>query len=275
MMGLSLWQPFLAFGIMYSFKERKRISRQIADPDRIPFYRQLLTGYRCKLAGTIMQDRRQLAEALVYALLGYMSMYDIISAAASGTSDIEGVCQSPAAAVDGHGKTGHVRTVRNKFEEYPQIRWRDLDNPLVRTADSIYSDRIRCWSRLKEIESGLQDSADGASIAEYVGLSIRLELCFDELRSLNDKGVFVGSHPFILMKSEKDRVDELLKTDPEKYFEERKNIEMNISRYSSYLKNPKYDDGKKKKFSEFIDRYKAQLQLYKDRFSVIFKPGRT
>ena len=274
-MGLSLWQPFLAFGIMYSFKERKRISRQIADPDRIPFYRQLLTGYRCKLAGTIMQDRRQLAEALVYALLGYMSMYDIISAAASGTSDIEGACQSPAAAVDRHGKTGHVRTVRNKFEEYPQIHWQDLDNPLVRTADSIYSDRIRCWSRLKEIESGLQDSADGASIAEYVDLSIRLELCFEELRSLNDKGAFAGRHPFILMKSEKDRVDELLKTDPEKYFEERKNIEMNISRYTSYMKSPKYNEEKKKKFSEFIDRYRAQLRLYKDRFTSIFKSGMT
>ena len=275
MMGLSQWQPFLTFEIMYSFKERKSISRQIADPDRIPLYRQLLSGYRCKLAGTIMHDRRQLAEALVYALLGYLSMDEIISAVASGASYIGDASPSPALGVAGPGKPGHVRTVRNKFEEYPQIHWQDLDNPLVRTADSIYSDRIRCWSRLKEIESGLQDSADGASIAEYVDLSIRLELCFEELRSLNDKGAFAGRHPFILMKSEKDRVDELLKTDPEKYFEERKNIEMNISRYTSYMKSPKYNEEKKKKFSEFIDRYRAQLRLYKDRFTSIFKSGMT
>ena len=269
MMGLSQWQPFLTFGIMYSFKERKSISRRIADPARIPVYRKLLAGYRCKLAGTIMQDRRQLAEALVYALLGYLSMDEIIVATTPEAADAG---QQPG-MTDGSGKhtAASVRKVRNKFEEYPDIAWKDLDNPVVRTADSIYSDRIRCWSRLKEIESGLQDRCDGAVIAEYVDLSIRLELCFEELRSLNDKGIFAGRHPFIVLKSEKDRVDELLKTDPEKYFEERKNIEMNISRYSSYLKSPKYDTEKKKKFSEFIDRYRAQLRLYKDRFASMFK----
>ena len=55
---------------MYSLKERKTISRQIADPGKIDIYRQMLSRHRCKLSGTIIRDRRQLAETLVYALLG-------------------------------------------------------------------------------------------------------------------------------------------------------------------------------------------------------------
>ena len=77
------------------------------------------------------------------------------------------------------------------------------------------------------------------------------------------------------MKSEKERIDELLRTDPEKYFEERKNVEMNIARYSSYLKSPKYDEPKKKKFREFLEKFRAMLNLYKDRLAESMKNLRT
>ena len=203
---------------MYSLKERKTTSRQIADPGKIDIYRQMLSRYRCKLSGTIIRDRRQLAETLVYALLGYCSVGDIVAACITGNAiAAEPVSESPSDA----RRRPEQRKTRNKFDEYPAIRWKNLDNPVIRTADSIYSDRIRCWSRLKELEQQMEDETDRSLIAEYVDLSVRLELCFDELRSLNDKGAFLGRHPFITMKSEKERIDELLRTDPEKYFEER------------------------------------------------------
>lgn len=257
---------------MYSLKERKTISRQIADPRKIDIYRQMLSRYRCKLSGTIIRDRRQLAETLVYALLGYCSVGDIVAACITSTATAtEPVSESPSNA----RRQPEQRRTRNKFDEYPAIRWKNLDNPVIRTADSIYSDRIRCWSRLKELEQQMEDETDRSLIAEYVDLSVRLELCFDELRSLNDKGDFLGLHPFITMKSEKERIDELLRTDPEKYFEERKNVEMNIARYSSYLKSPKYDEPKKKKFREFLEKFQAMLNLYKDRLAESMKNMRT
>ena len=249
---------------MYSFNERKAIARQLADPGKISVYRKLLSERKNKLSGTIMADRRQLAEALVYALLAYCTAGEIVSYCAEDADQERQTAPHVTAAPPKAG-------TRNKFEEYPKIRWKDLDNQVIRTADSIYSDRINCWSRLKELERQLDGEADRNVIAEYVDLNIRLELCFEELRNLNDKGTFIGKHPFVTLKSEKERIENLLRNDPEKYFDERKNIEMNISRYSSYLKSGKYGDEKKQKFTEFLDRYKALLQLYKERFMEMFR----
>lgn len=254
---------------MYSLKQRKTISRDIASPVHIGVYRRMLQSYGSSLAGTIMQDRMRLAEILVYALLGYCSSEDIMSA-----------CSAPGSAADSafapHAPSGTPvravtgRRVRNKFEEYPGIAWKRLDDPLVRTADSIYSDRINSWARLKEIEAGMGDMVSRSVIGEFIDRSVRLELCFDELRSFNDTGSFMGVHPFIAMKTEQDRIAALLRTDPEKYFDERKNVELNISRYSSYLNNSKYPEDRKRKYSELLDRHRALLQLYKDVFSKEF-----
>ena len=73
-----------------------------------------------------------------------------------------------------------------------------MDDPVVRLADSIFSDRISCWQRLQELEKLTQEeSAPVAILQEIVQLEIRRELCFQELRHLNDKGSFLGKHPFI------------------------------------------------------------------------------
>lgn len=262
MMGCHFGSPLTILG-MYSFKERKAIARQLADPDRISVYRKLLSERKHKLAGAIMTDKSQLAAALVYALLAYCTADEIASYSAEDTHQEGHV--APSVTVN-----APKSKVRSKFEEYPKIRWKDLDNSVIRTADSIYSDRINCWSRLKELELQLDGEVERDVIAEYVDLNIRLELCFEELRSLNDKGAFIGKHPFVTLKSEKDRIEDLLKNDPEKYFDERKNIEMNISRYSSYLKSDKYRQEKKHKFGELLERYKALLQLYKEHFKKMY-----
>ncbi len=104
-------------------------------------------------------------------------------------------------------------------------------------------------------------------MAEYIDKSIRMSLCFDELRSFNDNGSFLGKHHFISRQSEREKIFQDLINNPEKYFEDRKNIELNISRYSSYLKNSRHSDLKKRQYEECLNRHKATLRLYKECFN--------
>lgn len=142
-----------------------------------------------------------------------------------------------------------------------------MDDPVVRLADSIFSDRISCWQRLQELEKLTQEeSAPVAVLQEIVQLEIRRELCFQELRHLNDKGSFLGKHPFISQKSEREQVFQMLKDDPEKYFDERKKIEDNISRYSSQINGKKSSEAARERAKASLEKYQAKLQLYKDVF---------
>lgn len=142
-----------------------------------------------------------------------------------------------------------------------------MDDPVVRLADSIFSDRISCWQRLQELEKLTQEeSAPVAILREIVQLEIRRELCFQELRHLNDKGSFLGKHPFISQKSEREQVFQMLKDDPEKYFDERKKIEENISRYSSQINGKKSSEDVRERAKASLKKYQAKLQLYKDVF---------
>ena len=148
-----------------------------------------------------------------------------------------------------------------------------MDNPLVRTADSIFTDRINIYHRLQKIEKGLDGllEVDRDVVESMVMLSIRSELCFSELKSFNDTGQFIGKHPFIRQKDERHRVSELLRTDPDKYFDERKNIELNIARYSSQLNSRKTDNARKERAMANMEKFKTILQLYKDVFNEFVK----
>lgn len=73
-----------------------------------------------------------------------------------------------------------------------------------------------------------------------------MEICFDELRQFDRTGQFIGKHPFIAQKSERERVADLLRSDPDRYFEERKNIELNITRYTSQIGSTRFSEDKKK-----------------------------
>lgn len=140
---------------------------------------------------------------------------------------------------------------------------------MVRTADSIFSDRINLWHRLQEIEKSLdgQAEADSGTIETFIGLSIRNELCFAELKSFNDTGRFIGKHPFIKHKDERQRVAELIRSDPDRYFDERKNIELNITRYNLQINGTRSSDEQKKRAASNLEKFKTMLQLYKDVFN--------
>lgn len=141
-----------------------------------------------------------------------------------------------------------------------------MDDPLVRTADSIYSDRINCHRTLAEIEKTTSEASelDSDILEKIINLSIRMELCFMELREFNKTGKFLGKHPFISQADERSRVTALLNQDPEAYFEERKNIELNITRYSSQINSKKTSPEQKDRARANLEKYKAKLLLYKE-----------
>ena len=63
---------------MYSIAERTRLSKQIAQISKIDVYRSMLKAYGSKRAGRIILDQQQLAESLVYELLGKCTAEDIL-----------------------------------------------------------------------------------------------------------------------------------------------------------------------------------------------------
>ena len=251
---------------MYTFQQKKVISRRIADISYIKRYRQLLKSVKSPAAGRKMLDRQQLSVSLVYELLAYYTEEEILRVVAG----------APVSSAEGPAPDNAVKEVKkkvSKFEQYPHIRWREMDNPLVRTADSIFSDRINLWSRLRNIEKDTEgaEEMDASLLEEIVLKSVRMELCFSELKSFNDTGQFMGRHPFIKEKDERARVLEVLRTDPDRYFEERKNIELNITRYSSQINSKKVPPARKKRAAENLDKFKALLQMYREIFDGFIK----
>lgn len=89
-------------------------------------------------------------------------------------------------------------------------------------------------------------------------------MCFAELRSLDNKGQFIGKHPFISQKSERDELTQLLKDSPSEFVKRMHNIELNISRYSSHLKSDKFSEEKKKTEALNLKKFQAQLELYNE-----------
>lgn len=62
---------------MYSIAERTQLSKRIAQISKIDVYRSMLKAYGSKRAGRIILDQQQLAESLVYELLGKCTAEDI------------------------------------------------------------------------------------------------------------------------------------------------------------------------------------------------------
>lgn len=271
---------------MYSFTEQLELARQ-ANPSHIPVYRAILESIHNPASTRIDSDEKALAVDLLYILLDTFTIEEIRvrctppqdlfhEPAKKPQEDAKDIlpAESPAAG-ENAAKTAGKRPKISKFEQYPNIPWKELDNPQIRTADSIFTDRINCYSRLKELEAATQDTvADRATLAEIIETSVRLELCFDELKNFNDKGEFLGEHPFISQKDERERVDELLKNDPEAFFSERKNIELNITRYTSLLNGKKATEAQKEAARANLEKHQAKLRLFREVFAEVIKTAK-
>lgn len=182
----------------------------------------------------------------------------------SHPKSVRGHKNGPCGPIRSHCQYGSKKK-RSKVQEYPGIHWDDLDNPLIRTADSIYSDAVNLGRWLREAEGGLYEAeAPAELIAEYVGKAIRLELCHEELRNFSKTGEFRGKHPFIAQRSERDRAMELLRQDPVEFTKEMHRIEMNITRYSSHVNSAKLTPEKKKLAQSNLEKFQAALKMYEE-----------
>lgn len=251
--------------VMYTFQQKREKSKEIADSRQIEEYRRLLRNLKHPAAGRRMLDRQELAVSLVYELLGIYTAEEL-----SGLLNHKA---RPSAETSKPETQENIHRKASKFEEYPDIAWRSMDNPQVRIADSIYSDRINLHQELRQIERDTEgaNELDATVLESIVSKSIRLELCFSELRSFNKTGEFLSKHPFISQKDERTRIKELMLNDPNRYFEERMNVEMNIKRYSSQINGKKASAEVRQRAGANLERFKIILALYEEVFDEFIK----
>jgi hypothetical protein len=102
------------------------------------------------------------------------------------------------------------------------------------------------------------------NIKQMISDDIRNRLAFQELEHYQKHGRFLYKHP--LLKDQKliDELDQMRKTDPERFMNELVNADKSISRYQSQLKNKKYkNDEEKLAWQELIRQYKVKLGIMK------------
>lgn len=116
---------------------------------------------------------------------------------------------------------------------------------------------------MKVLDSRLDDTPDADSVKEMVELRIRNLLCFRELQSLNDTGKFENIHPFLVHRAALAELEELWKSDRDKFINEYSNCKTNIRRYKSIL-------GKKGISEDDTEKYTTLLLKHRER-ETIFK----
>lgn len=93
-------------------------------------------------------------------------------------------------------------------------------------------------------------------------IRIRNLLAFEELEYYNDTGKWRYKHPLVKNKSERSQLEELFRTNPQEFLRQYTNCSNNISRYSSYIKNPKRKD-KKQTDKHHLRRHQEREALFK------------
>ena len=149
-----------------------------------------------------------------------------------------------------------------KEEEYPNIKWGDLDDEDVRDAVVLYNDRIQTWRRMKELDAVLDNAPTTADITEMAELRIRNLQAFAELRSLNDRGKYLFQHPLLLNRGEYKRLKRLFALDGEEFLRQHRCVLDNIRRYRSYLKRADRAE-RRDKDSELLERHLGRERLFR------------
>lgn len=250
----------------YTLKQRKQLAASLADVGNIAVYRKMLADRRSPAASTVILDKGRLAFSLAYCLLEHYSKDEILSAVAQneGRQDLVAVKEEPPKNHESPQPASVEHRKRTKFDEYPHIEWRNLDNQDVRTAELIYSDRINTYNDLRGLEKelGYNECAPAGLLGKIVQKSIRHELCISELTSFDRRGKFMGKHPLIGEETEADRIRKLLRENPEEYLQEYANVRQNIARYTSFLKSKSRTTEQKARDQVSLSKYTALADTY-------------
>lgn len=90
-----------------------------------------------------------------------------------------------------------------------------------------------------QIEDVIDSHPTPKLIIEFVQTDIRNKQCFRELEHLNRKGTLLMKHPLLHNFSQQQELKALLRNNPDKFLADYTLAKNNISRYQSYLNNPK------------------------------------
>lgn len=127
---------------MYSIAERTQLSKRIAQISKIDTYRSMLKAYGSKRAGRIILDQQQLAESLVYELLGKCTVEDILERTAEHRQP---VLQKITGNVTATVKKNH-QNLRNTLQSVGttlKTSWSRLRTLSIRTASTVIADFVK------------------------------------------------------------------------------------------------------------------------------------
>lgn len=89
---------------------------------------------------------------------------------------------------------------------------------------------------------------------------MRNNICFDELRSFNNRGTFLGKHPFVKEDTDVVRLRELLMTDPDEFMRRYRLTVRNVDRYSSKLRKAGISPEESENYETLLNKH-TNLQM--------------
>ncbi|WP_304708690.1 hypothetical protein [uncultured Rikenella sp.] len=95
----------------------------------------------------------------------------------------------------------------------------------------IYEDRIRTYRQMKVLDERLDTAPTDSDVKEMAELRIQNLLCFRELQSLNDRGVFLNEHPYLKNRADYEELLALWNSDRDRFIRQYENCRNNIRRY--------------------------------------------
>ncbi len=145
-----------------------------------------------------------------------------------------------------------------KEQEYPNIKWDRLEDPLVQRAVVLYNDRVNSWRKMVQIDKVIDQKPTPARIQELAELRIRNLQAFRELDHFNSTGEYLNRHPLVAHFDTRQQLEKLLKENPDAFLEEYANCRENVKRYRSFLNN-------KKRNEKHGEKDKVNLKKHLDR----------
>jgi hypothetical protein len=112
-----------------------------------------------------------------------------------------------------------------------------------------------------ELDKALEVEPSASRIIEIVELGIRNRICFRELEYFNKAGRFLYEHPLIQKNTLRSTLVALMKSDPQAFLEDHKNVSNNVSRYKSFLNRKKAKETDKKKWQTQLNKHTEKLAL--------------
>jgi hypothetical protein len=91
---------------------------------------------------------------------------------------------------------------------------------------------------MKVLDSELDNKPTEKAVAKMAESRIRNLQCFEELQSFNTTGKWRNVHPLLTHYSERFKLEDLRRKDPEEFLKRFTACSNNIKRYKSYLNNP-------------------------------------